>query len=139
MTVDELGPAADDYVDRRRPGAPGGASFESRALMAFEAARARQWLDDGTPLVASLSGRLRVAIAGFIAGGHAALDALAALDFDIYADPSRPPRTARADLARYFRRRVPWQPRGREQAGMKDAAVALAYKHCERDHALAPR
>jgi squalene synthase HpnC len=90
VSVEDLAPPPAAYVDRRRPGAPGGASFESRALLAFEAARARQWLDDGTPLVASLTGRLRVAVAGFIAGGHAALDALAALDFDIYADPSRP-------------------------------------------------
>jgi hypothetical protein len=29
-------------------------------------------------------------VASFVAGGHAALDALAALDFDVYADPSRP-------------------------------------------------
>ena len=56
VTVEELVPPPADYVDRRRPSAPGGASFESRALMAFEAARARQWLDDGTPLVASLQG-----------------------------------------------------------------------------------
>jgi squalene synthase HpnC len=90
VSVEELVPPPADYVDRRRPGAPGGASFESRALMAFQAARARQWLDDGTPLVASLKGRLRVAVAGFIAGGQAALDALAGLDFDIYAEPSRP-------------------------------------------------
>jgi squalene synthase HpnC len=90
VTVEQLLPPPADYIDRRRPGAPGGASFESRALMAFQAARARQWLDDGTPLVASLRGRLRVAVAGFIAGGHAALDALARLDFDIYAEPSRP-------------------------------------------------
>jgi squalene synthase HpnC len=101
VTVEELAPPPAAYVDRRRPGAPGGASFESRALLAFEAARARQWLDDGTPLVASLTGRLRVAVAGFIAGGHAALDALAALDFDIYADPSRPaPRRFAARLLR---------------------------------------
>ena len=40
-------------------------------------------------------------MAGFIAGGHAALDALAALDFDIYADPSRPaPDRFVAHLAR---------------------------------------
>ena len=47
-------------------------------------------LDDGSPLVASLKGRLRIAVASFTAGGHAALDGLAAVDFDIYAEPSRP-------------------------------------------------
>jgi squalene synthase HpnC len=90
VTVEELTPPPTSYVDRSRPGAPGGATFESRALMAFEVARARRWLDDGVPLVASLNGRLRMAVAAFVAGGHAALDALAARDFDIYADPSRP-------------------------------------------------
>jgi squalene synthase HpnC len=116
VTVEELVPPPTDYVDRRRPGAPGGASFESRALMAFEAARARQWLDDGTPLVASLSGRLRVAIAGFIAGGHAALDALAVLDFDIYADPSRPaPHRFGAHLARILGDAYRGQPRRTER------------------------
>jgi squalene synthase HpnC len=99
VTVEELVPPPTSYVDRHRPGAPGGASLPSRALMAFEVARARRWLDDGTPLVASLKGRLRVAVAGFVAGGHAALDALAGLDFDVYADPTRPaPRRFLAHL-----------------------------------------
>ena len=89
VSVDELVPPAADYVDRRKRGAPGGASVESRALLAFEAARARRTLDEGSPLIASLEGRLRFAVAGFVAGGHAAIDALAALDFDIYADPTR--------------------------------------------------
>ncbi len=101
VTVDQLAPPPADYVDRRRPGAPGGASFQARALLAFEAARARQWLDEGTPLIASLKGRLRIAVAGFVAGGHAALDALAMLDFDIHAEPSRPaPKRFAAHLAR---------------------------------------
>jgi len=90
VSVEELVPPPTDYVDRTRRGAPGGASFEARALLAFEAARARRMLEAGSPLVASLTGRLRIAVASFVAGGHAALDALAALDFDIYANPSRP-------------------------------------------------
>ncbi|HTW06266.1 MAG TPA: squalene synthase HpnC [Acidimicrobiales bacterium] len=88
----ELTPPRADYVDRRRPRAPGGASPACRALMAFQAARARGLLVAGSPLVASLGGQLRFAVAGFVAGGHAALDALAALDFDIYADTARPTR-----------------------------------------------
>jgi squalene synthase HpnC len=90
VDTDELMPPPVDYVDRSGRETPRGASFAARALMAFEAARARRMLDEGTPLVASLRGRLRVAVAGFVAGGHAALDGLAALDFDIYANPSRP-------------------------------------------------
>jgi phytoene/squalene synthetase len=90
VTAEELVPPPADYVDRSRRGAPGGASAISRALLAFEAARARRMLDEGAPLVASLDGRLRFAVASFVAGGHAALDGLAALDFDVYADPARP-------------------------------------------------
>jgi phytoene/squalene synthetase len=40
------------------------------------AARARGLLDDGAPLVRQLRGRARLAVAGFLAGGRAALDAL---------------------------------------------------------------
>jgi phytoene/squalene synthetase len=61
-----------------------------RSLLAFECARARRMLEEGTPLVASLHGRLRVAVAGFVAGGHAAIDALALTDFDPFADNARP-------------------------------------------------
>jgi squalene synthase HpnC len=88
--VEELVPPPAGYVDRRRRGAAGGATSACRALLAFQAARARRMLDDGGPLVASLNGRLRLAVAGFTAGGHAALDGLAGVDFDIYAEPSRP-------------------------------------------------
>ena len=90
VSPEELVPPPASYVDRRRRGAPGGSSSATRALVAFEAARARRLLDEGTPLVASLKGHLRYAVAGFVAGGHAALDALAAVDFDIYADTAKP-------------------------------------------------
>ncbi|HTV11440.1 MAG TPA: squalene synthase HpnC [Acidimicrobiales bacterium] len=90
VTVQELTPPPASYVDRGKRGAPGGASAACRALIAFEAARARRMLTEGTPLVRSLRGRLRFAVAGFVAGGHAALDAIAGVDFDIYADTPRP-------------------------------------------------
>ncbi len=113
VSVEELVPPAAGYVDRRKRGAPGGSSSACRALLAFETARARRMLDDGSPLVASLRGRLRVAVAGFAAGGHAALDGLAALDFDIYAEPTRP-AVARfgAHLARLVR--DAYRPRAQE-------------------------
>jgi squalene synthase HpnC len=69
---------------------PGPAPGPLRALMAFECARARRLLDQGTPLVAMLRGRARVAVAGFVAGGRAALDDLARRDFDVLTAPSRP-------------------------------------------------
>jgi phytoene/squalene synthetase len=40
------------------------------------AARARALLDEGTPLVRRLRGRARLAVAGFLAGGRVALDAI---------------------------------------------------------------
>jgi squalene synthase HpnC len=48
------------------------------ALMAFEIDRARALLDRGAPLVGTLGGRARLAVAGYVGGGRAGLDALAA-------------------------------------------------------------
>jgi squalene synthase HpnC len=47
-----------------------------RALIAFEAQRARSLLGDGAPLARTLPLRPRIAIAGFVAGGRSALDGL---------------------------------------------------------------
>ena len=58
--------------------------------MAFEVARARRLLDEGAPLVRSLHGRPRWAVAGFWAGGQAALDAVAARRFDPLHGAPRP-------------------------------------------------
>jgi squalene synthase HpnC len=48
-----------------------------RALIAFEARRARSLLASGAPLARTLPLRPRIAVAGFVAGGRAALDGLA--------------------------------------------------------------
>ncbi|MGI8752430.1 MAG: squalene/phytoene synthase family protein [Acidimicrobiales bacterium] len=69
-------------VDPAELGAPGPASPRLRGLICFEVARARRILTEGQPLVRSLRGRGRLAVAGFVAGGHAALDALADARFD---------------------------------------------------------
>jgi squalene synthase HpnC len=47
-----------------------------RALISFEAGRARSLLGAGAPLARTLPLRPRLAVAGFVAGGRAALDAL---------------------------------------------------------------
>jgi squalene synthase HpnC len=47
-----------------------------RALVTFEADRARQLLAAGAPLARTLAPRPRLAIAGFVAGGRTALDVL---------------------------------------------------------------
>jgi squalene synthase HpnC len=85
------------------------ASPALRRLLAFECERARALLVRGEPLVATLSGRPRLAIAGFAAGGYAALDAIEVQDCDVLA---RPPRTRRRDwLWRWIQ--ILWRNRAR--------------------------
>ena len=54
-----------------------------RGLVAYEAGRARAMLESGRGLVASLTGSARLAVAGFVAGGLAGLDALEAAGFEV--------------------------------------------------------
>ncbi|MEU9732891.1 squalene synthase HpnC [Streptomyces sp. NPDC048002] len=61
-----------------------------RALVAYEAQRARDLLNEGAPLVGSVHGRLRLLLAGFVAGGRAAIRAIAAADFDVLPGPPKP-------------------------------------------------
>ena len=56
--------------------AAGHAGPQVRELLAFEVARARALLGEGAPLIDLLQGRARLAVAAFIAGGRAALDAI---------------------------------------------------------------
>ncbi|MEU6809896.1 squalene synthase HpnC [Streptomyces sp. NPDC046831] len=63
-----------------------------RALVAYEVERARELLDEGAPLVGGVHGRLRLLLAGFVAGGRAALDAIAAAHYDVLPGPPRPGR-----------------------------------------------
>jgi squalene synthase HpnC len=64
-----------------------------RRVVFLEARRAAELLDAGTPLLASLTGFARVAVAGYIAGGRATLDALEAAGHDILGRRVRPRRT----------------------------------------------
>ena len=64
----------------------------ARALLRFEVERARALLDRGAPLVRTLRGRARLAIAGFIAGGRAAADAIERRGFDVLGGAPRPRR-----------------------------------------------
>ncbi|GHF83275.1 squalene synthase HpnC [Streptomyces thermodiastaticus] len=61
-----------------------------RALVAFEAQRARDLLNEGAPLVGSVHGRLKLLLAGFVAGGRAAIDAIAAAEYDVLPGPPKP-------------------------------------------------
>ncbi|MFC9956518.1 squalene synthase HpnC [Streptomyces nigra] len=60
-----------------------------RALVAYEAERARNLLNEGTPLVGSVHGRLKLLLAGFVAGGRAAVEAIAAAEYDVLTGPPK--------------------------------------------------
>ncbi|MET9960338.1 squalene synthase HpnC [Streptomyces sp. NPDC006326] len=66
------------------------ANASVRSLIAFEAERARDLLDEGTLLVGSVHGRLRLLLAGFVGGGRAALRAVSAAGFDVLPGPPKP-------------------------------------------------
>ncbi|WP_225801624.1 squalene synthase HpnC [Streptomyces sp. NK15101] len=84
------------HVTERDLAAPtAGASV--RALIAFEAERARALLHAGTPLVGSVHGRLRLLLAGFTGGGLAALDAITDAGYDVLTGP---PKATKPSLMR---------------------------------------
>jgi squalene synthase HpnC len=94
LPADELAAAGCGPEDLLQPVA----SPELRAAVEAIAGRARALLlGSGPPLARSLRGRPRWAVAGFCAGGLAALDAIAAAGHDVLSRPVRPskPRIVR--------------------------------------------
>jgi squalene synthase HpnC len=80
------------------------ASASLRAVLAFEVARAHGLLADGAPLIAQLRGRPKLAVAAFVAGGSAALEAIEGVRYDVLPGPPRAGRLRRAAaLARTLR------------------------------------
>ena len=79
------------------------ASPQLRALLGFEVRRAAGLLDEGAPIVGTLRGFARAAVAGYVAGGRAALAAITASGCDVLAATPRPrkPRVA-AELLRAY-------------------------------------
>lgn len=63
-----------------------------RALVAYQAQRALDLLNEGAPLVGSVNGRLTLLLAGFVAGGRAAVQAIAAAEYDVLSGPPKPGR-----------------------------------------------
>ena len=61
-----------------------------RELMIFETDRASRLLDEGAPLVGTLRGAARLAVAGYLAGGRAALAAIRAQRHDVLIRTARP-------------------------------------------------
>jgi squalene synthase HpnC len=72
------------------------ASASLRAVLAFEVDRARGLLAEGAPLIAQLRGRPKLAVAAFVAGGSAALDAVEGVGYDVLPGPPRAGRLRRA-------------------------------------------
>ncbi len=66
------------------------ASQPLRRLVAHQCDGARGLLSRGEPLVASLDGWARVTVAGYVAGGLAALDAIAGAGHDVLGRPRTP-------------------------------------------------
>ncbi|HEV2371524.1 MAG TPA: squalene synthase HpnC [Streptosporangiaceae bacterium] len=74
-----------------------------RALVEFETERARAMLDAGAPIVGTLSGAARAAVAGYVAGGRAALAAITASGYDVLGATPRPrARRVAAELLKAY-------------------------------------
>jgi squalene synthase HpnC len=67
-----------------------GAGRNVKQLMIFETDRAARLLDSGAPLVHTLHGAARLAVAGYLAGGRAALAAIRGQDYDVLRGTPRP-------------------------------------------------
>jgi squalene synthase HpnC len=81
------------------------ANETTKQLIRFEVTRARQLLDEGAPLVGTLRGAARLAVAGYVAGGRAALSAIEERGYDVLAGPPRPRRsTTVKELAKAYLR-----------------------------------
>jgi squalene synthase HpnC len=78
-----------------------------RQLMTFETDRASRLLDQGAPLVGTLHGAARLAVAGYLAGGRAALAAIRGQHYDVLAGTprGRKPRLAAELVKAYLRGR----------------------------------
>src|SRR5918996_5304744 len=72
-----------------------------RAVVAFELARARELLAAGRPLVRTLRGWPRLMVAGYVAGGLAAADAIEAAGYDVLAHRGAGVRPRRARTLRH--------------------------------------
>ena len=72
-----------------------------RALVAYESGFARELVEEGLPLVRSLTGYARLAISGFVAGGLAGLDAIEKAGFEVLGG------TRRAGRSGVLRRLIP--------------------------------
>lgn len=106
------------------------ASPQVRALVAFEAERARDLLNEGAPLVSGVHGRLKLLLAGFVGGGRAALKAIEDAEYDVLLGSPKPTRFA---LLREVGSALGRQDVSRKVKGSpRTSGPALAaYRYCE--------
>jgi squalene synthase HpnC len=64
-----------------------------RGVVALQARRAERLLDEGGPLVGTLHGPARLAVAGYVAGGRSTLAALRHAAYDVLGHRVRPAKT----------------------------------------------
>ena len=62
----------------------------TKQLISFETNRANQLLNDGAPLVKTLHGAARLAVAGYVAGGRAAFRSIEDHGYDVLASTPKP-------------------------------------------------
>jgi squalene synthase HpnC len=72
------------------------AAWRAKGLIAFEVARTRELLGEGAPLIGTLRGRERFAVAAFVSGANAALRAIELAGYDVLGGPPRAGRARRA-------------------------------------------
>lgn len=84
-----------------------------RRLMVFQTDRAAELLDSGAGLVGLLRGWARLAVAGYLAGGRAAVDALRRVDGDVLGQVAR---ARRRDVIRHLVRLLTRPGRHRNSA-----------------------
>jgi squalene synthase HpnC len=72
------------------------ASPALRSLLEFEVGRTRELLDEGAPLVRTLSRHTKLAVAAFVAGGRSALGAIERAGYEVLGSPPRAGRARRA-------------------------------------------
>ncbi len=70
------------------------ASLELRSVVATQVYRSLELLRAGAPLVRSLHGWARLAVAGYVAGGLATAAAIQAAHFDTLSNTVRPAKSA---------------------------------------------
>ncbi|SDF09269.1 squalene synthase HpnC [Pseudonocardia oroxyli] len=75
-----------------------------RALVLYETERAERLLDEGAAVVGALRGWARLAVAGYVAGGRAAVDALRRVDGDVLGRAEEAAHSRRRDVLRHLPR-----------------------------------